>query len=87
MKILVTLMALVLLSACGSVKTLEQLEAEAMLSGDWAAVEMRERTLARRAARRGPACPYGQVSVCDMSFGTSRCTCVDSERLGAFLPR
>jgi hypothetical protein len=35
------------LSGCASV-SLEELEAEAIITGDWAAVESRERALARR---------------------------------------
>ena len=87
MKTLITLMAVILLSACGTLKSLEQLEAEAMLSGDWSAVELRERQLARRNAKRGLMCPYGQISVCQMHIGDNRCACVESDRLGAFVPR
>ena len=41
----------VVLGGCGSYSTLEELEQEAMLTGDWSRVEQRERILAKRAMR------------------------------------
>ena len=59
--------------------TLEQLEEEAMVTGDWSQVEKRERIIARRAARKGPKCPSGTVSVCNADYGRNRCSCVNQE--------
>ncbi len=42
------------LIGCAPVATLEELEAQAYVSGDWSEVEKRERIIARREARKGP---------------------------------
>ena len=47
------LLVLVLLGGCGTYTSLEQLEATAMLTGDWSEVEKRERIIARRNLRAG----------------------------------
>ena len=76
MKVLIGLLALCFVIGCAPVKSLEQLEAEASVSGDWSAVEKRERILARRAATTGPSCPEGYVSYCERFGGFERCGCV-----------
>jgi hypothetical protein len=78
--VLAGLLAAALTAAgCAPVKTLEQLELEASVSGDWSAVEKRERLLARRAERRGPSCPAGYLAFCE-SHGTSKnCGCVSRQ--------
>ena len=85
MKTVVILSALVLLSACGTYKSLEQLESEALVSGDWSAVELRERQLARRQSRSSIQCSSGLVGYCVADFGKQRCTCVEQDRLRSFL--
>ncbi len=58
-------MGLLLLSflvGCAPVTTLEELEAQAYVSGDWSAVDKRERMIARREARMGPTCPGDAVA-------------------------
>lgn len=74
-------LALALLAGCGTTVPLAELERHALLTGDWSAVEAREQQIARRAARRGPKCPGGQVGYCESSFGHERCACVDSSVL------
>ena len=82
---MITVIALVLLSGCGAFTSLEQLEAEAMLTGDWSAVEMRERQIARRNLHSTMQCPPGEIGYCEADFGKNNCTCVDQDRLNAFL--
>lgn len=78
MKGLAILGVLLLLGGCGSIATLEQLEAQAMLTGDWSAVERRERIIAKRRARDVSLCPQGAVALCTDSVGKSECSCVRS---------
>ena len=78
MRAIVVLGAL-LLSGCGTTLSLEELENQALLTGDWSAVEARERAIARREARRGIQCPAGRVSVCESFVGSTRCQCVTQD--------
>ena len=76
MKSLICLGMLALASACAPMKTLEELEAEALRTGDWTLVERRELLIAKRNARRPPSCPAGQVSYCEKNIGILNCRCV-----------
>lgn len=62
--------------ACAPMKSLEELEEEALRSGDWTLVEEREALIAKRASRRPMQCANGLVSVCEKSVGLYRCQCV-----------
>ncbi len=76
------LTALLLITACAPVKSLEQLEAEATVTGDWSAVELRERVLARKAERGGGGqCPSSYVSFCQKFAGRERCECVSKQSM------
>ena len=70
---------------CAPTPSLQELEAEAEVTGDWTEVERYERALARRAARQGPMCPTGQVSFCESYLGSEQCRCVDGDRMRALL--
>ena len=72
-------MLVVVLGGCGSYSTLEELEQEAMLTGDWSRVEQRERILARRSMRTGMSCPSGYIKYCENRGAGDRCACIDSE--------
>ena len=74
-----------ILAACVQAKTLEELEAEALQTGDWSLVEEREAVIAKRAARRQSPCPDGAVSYCDKSIGSHRCQCVAKAAMLDFL--
>jgi len=76
MKWILCLGMLALGSACAPMKTLEELEAEALRTGDWTLVEQRERLIEKRNARRPPSCPSGQVSYCEKNIGILECQCV-----------
>ena len=84
MKVLV-LLGVIFLTGCGSTQSLEVLEQQAFISGDWSAVEQRERIIARRIARKGPQCPSGQVAYCEDRYGQARCGCVDNSEFRSAL--
>ena len=85
MKVLV-LLGVLILTGCISAPTLEQLETQAFLTGDWSAVEQRHRIIAKRAASRAIPCPTGSVAVCRKRLGTEdRCSCVNDEQIRALL--
>lgn len=75
MKGLIGLVAVTMLCACAQVKTLEELEREAMETGDWSAVEKREKKLAEQQARREAGCRGTETLMCDHIGGVSRCYC------------
>jgi len=81
----ITILALLLLSGCGSFTTLEQLEATAMLTGDWSEVEKRERIIQKRNMRAGPQCPPGTTAYCQSRLSSVRCSCVRSELIHSLL--
>lgn len=75
---LIVLLVVLGLTACGTTPSLEELEQQAMISGDWSEVEKRERMMMRREARRGSQCPGGLIGYCQGSFGRERCSCIAS---------
>ena len=81
------LLGFLLLTACASVPTLDELEQRAMLTGDWTEVERREKIIARRTADRGYICPAGKVSFCVKGLGRNECSCVDRDTLDDFFGR
>jgi len=66
------------LAGCSSFVPLEQLEAEALVSGDWSRVEQRERLIQRRNLRAYMNCPAGTMGYCQKNGLTDKCGCVDS---------
>ena len=76
---------LVFLGGCASFASLEELEAQAMLTGDWSAVERRERIIARREAQEAVQCPQGAVAVCTDGIGRSRCSCVRASAIHSLI--
>jgi len=75
MKGLTMMAALIVLCACADVKTLEELELEALQTGDWSAVEKREKKLAEKKARQEAGCRATETLLCDNVGGVSRCYC------------
>ena len=78
-------LAAVLMIGCAEHMTLEELELAAIESGDWSAVEQRERAIARRAARSGLNCGNGAVAVCESRGGNKRCNCVNNDSINRML--
>lgn len=77
MKIFGVLILLIIVG-CAPVKSLEQLEQEAMLTGDWSAVEKREKAVARKAERDSIKlkCPVGYIAFCQAYTARDECSCV-----------
>lgn len=81
------ILALLFVAGCSAYVPLEQLEAEALVSGDWSKVEQRQMMLQRRESRNAPQCPPGTLGYCDVGIGGDRCTCVASEVVSSYLGR
>lgn len=78
------MLALILLAGCAGYTPLEQLEAEALLSGDWSAVEKRERLEVRRNLHSSMRCPAGTIGYCEPYLAADRCSCVNSRVIRSF---
>lgn len=72
---------LILLAGCAAAPTMEELEAEAMRTGDWSKVEDREVLQARRTGRAQAECPKGYAVFCkaEAEVGSENCKCVSRE--------
>ena len=70
--------SLMLLAACGSRPTVEQLEDEPLISGDWSKVEARERGDARTYRDSMQRCPTGNIAYCETHLDPESCKCVRS---------
>ena len=68
---------LVLLAGCSAHISLEQLESEALMSGDWSRVEQRERMIARRSFHSSLNCPPGTMGFCQKGGAREKCGCID----------
>jgi hypothetical protein len=69
---------LVLLAGCAAAPTMEELEAEALQTGDWAKVEQRELAQTRRMGRPQAECPEGYALLCKSAADVADedCKCV-----------
>lgn len=74
------LIVVFLLAGCGSTATLEELEEEAMISGDWSKVEKRERRL-RQQNQVENDCDSGMTLVCYDKGAGEECMCRRRGRL------
>ncbi len=79
--------ALCVLAGCSTAPTLEQLEAEALVTGDWSLVERREALIAKRKQRQGLDCPSGAISVCRTDRSEYRCFCASETSVYALMGR
>jgi len=64
-------------TGCTSSPTLEELEDEALRTGNWEAVEKREALLERRNGPKTPGCPAGLTEVCVDKGLNVVCDCKD----------
>jgi hypothetical protein len=79
MKVAILILALSLGGCSSMSSSLEELEEEAMVSGDWTEVEKRERMLARKNNGSNLSCPKDRVKVCvDIGMG-NECHCAKAE--------
>ena len=76
MKAIGNLILILMLGGCAAAPTLEELEDQALLTGDWSQVEKRERTIARRQAGEPLDCAKGYVSYCETRIANTQCRCV-----------
>ena len=63
------------LAACASRPSMEELEDQAMASGDWSAVEAREETYERQRGESAQVCPDRHTMVCRQSGASEKCGC------------
>ena len=80
-----TLFALILLVGCVARPTMDELQTQAFLTGDWTAVEKREQANLRRENRNGIQCPAGHVGFCEDRFGEMRCSCAKHSAVSLML--
>jgi hypothetical protein len=76
-----SLIVLCFLAGCATKSSLEQLEDEAMVSGDWLAVEKREQSSNRLGPINGRSCPNGRALICVKNGLREECECVDSRTI------
>ncbi len=74
----VILFTLVIVVGCAPSPTLEELEKEALITGDWTAVEWREERIKNRLELSAPGCPIGQSKNCIEEQSGIQCYCVSS---------
>ena len=75
MRVLIIVLT-VTLAACASRPTLEELEDEAMVSGDWSAVERREEIQGDLRGESAKRCPARHTVVCEQMGASEECECV-----------
>lgn len=85
MKGIIAGLVLALLAGCAGFVPTEELEAQALVSGDWSLVEQRERIIERRKLRSYMQCPPGYIGYCQEDLGRKGCGCIESEVYNAFL--
>ena len=73
---MIILVLTVTLAACASEPTLEELEDQAMVSGDWSAVERREEIQKDLRGASDQRCPDRQVVYCEQMGASEKCACV-----------
>ena len=74
------LVMLVIVAGCTPRPTLDQLEDEANVSGDWAAVEHREELIKDHLETTAPGCPVGQSEKCVEELSGIQCYCLPSAK-------
>jgi len=77
----IVVLTMALFAGCGSYVPLKQLEAEALVTGDWSLVERREAAIARRDVRNSVNCPPGYIDQCAVFGSDRRCTCVERSEI------
>jgi hypothetical protein len=72
----VVLFTLVFVASCSLRTTLEQLEGEALITGDWVAVERREELIKERREVSAPGCPAPLSKKCIEEQSGIECYCL-----------
>ncbi len=73
---LLFLFALAIVIGCAPQPTLEELEDEAVSTGDWVTVERREELMKKELEVRAPGCPKGLNKYCIEEQSGVQCYCV-----------
>lgn len=87
MKVFFVVVLAVLLVGCAKMKTLEELEFAALESGDWSAVEQREKKIERRKRQRGVTCGSGLIALCEKRVRGMNCQCQSRREIDDLLGR
>ncbi len=74
----VILFTLVIVGGCAQRRPLEQLEDEALTTGDWTAVEKREEVTKEWLELSAPGCPVGLTKKCFEEQSGIQCYCLPS---------
>lgn len=82
---ILSVLIFVTMAGCTIAPTMEELETQALYSGDWSQVEKRERSSARRNEQRGSQCPGGHIAVCESRSLVERCSCVSRDQMSTIL--
>lgn len=75
----IRILALSVLFGCSSQPSLDELEDEALITGDWSKVASYEQKVERTSRTNGLDCPRLYVAVCRESGLSSKCSCVPSK--------
>lgn len=75
MRITTIMLLALVVTACASRPSLQELEQQALATGDWQAVESREEMLIRRSEKSAPGCPRGQTKFCIENGSGIDCHC------------
>lgn len=87
MRVTAIALLFILLGACAPIPTLDELQSEALQTGDWSEVERREKIMRVRQARSGPQCPDGATGYCEQSGGDVQCACYSTDVLRSSMAR
>ena len=77
---IISIAVVCLLIGCVNEPTVEELEAQALISGDWSEVEKRERSIAKRENSQALSCPQGMMNYCYDKMSEKTCECVPRRR-------
>jgi len=69
------LISLAIIVGCAPRPTLDQLEEEALVSGEWTTVEKREELVKKRLESTAPGCPIGHSKKCIEEQSGIQCYC------------
>jgi len=79
------ILAVSFLSGCGAVQSLEQLEEQALVTGNWSAVEARERSIQRRIESAPIQGPSGYYGLCELTAAAKRCACLSGRSFNSMM--
>ena len=75
MRVVISIFVLSILGACAPATPLEELEQQALVTGDWSAVELRERVMRTQLGGDLPKCLEDELRVCIDEGAVEHCLC------------